>query len=91
MAKIYLGATLIADNIPDPEWSIHGVSRALADRMPRAEYRRVFRGRGITVTGDGENCLALIETRNDDGSRGPTYTIAGKLPECAIRALLERD
>lgn len=74
-ARIWRGCDLIARDVA-VEMSIRGVQRALAARITRAEYRRVFRGRspdGYSIcVMDG---AALVETRNDDGTRGPTYAI----------------
>lgn len=77
-ASIYFGADCIVDRV-EVDFSIRGVERALADRLTRAEYRRVYRGRSPKGTSKlvagSDRSTAWIETRNDDGSRGATYTI----------------
>lgn len=73
--RIWLGCDLVARDVL-VEMSLRGVERALAARLTRAEYRRVFRGR--SPSGYSRTVMAgvaLVETRNDDGSRGPTYTL----------------
>lgn len=79
-AKLHLGRHHVAD-IPLVHWSTKGVSYALASVLTREQYRRVFRGGGLRISGvvDGDlgQCIALIETCNDDGTRGPTYSLTG--------------
>ncbi len=73
--RIWLGCDLIARDVP-VHMSINGVKRALAERLTRVEYRRAFRGTspaGYSMTVMAG--VALVETRNDDGTRGPTYTL----------------
>lgn len=79
MATIYFGPDRIASNV-EVEFSFWGVKRALAKVLTRTEYRRAYRGHSDKGTkmhiadGNGRS-IALVATRNDDGSRGPTYTI----------------
>lgn len=79
MATIYYGPDPIASNV-EVEFSVWGVKRALAKFLTRAEYRRAYRGHSdkgtnMHIADKNGRSIAIVATRNDDGSRGPTYTI----------------